>query len=857
MPEPVFLFMKRTKHKILILLSLANIYTCKLAAQQQDSSEELFQQSKVLIEQRDLDKAKLSLNLYQKYVAEMPVKWLKAQTELIKIAFEENQTALASNLFSIADQVIRKHKLEKNRISQELSLLKSNFYANQNNFEKSNKILESLIERYDDAQAENLLLNNLLDKAIKDKLLLDKTPDISELSEKVTVYESGLLRNPIDVLRLKNKLNILKQSAENSLEIFKNLADLWIPKDEYLMLLIHLNTEAGNDVKALSIWEENKEVISIKTFAGSVAIITELAAKISQYKPGQSKQLLKASQHLIRNEEDRARVIENEIEILIDEKKLDDAITTVEDFLSNNPESYNAAFLRASLCLALIDKNDLSKTKEIFSKINKNTKASELKSKLIFIEANILNSNGSEKEAAALFLRVGQTSKDKKIVSNSLYKAGLTFEKLKQYDKAAIAFKQLIAKKRNPLTDATYKRLYKVQVRNKKFKEALTTIDAILNKSASPTLKEDALYDKGYIFMRIGDTKNAIKSFNDFAVVYPKNIRSSKLLFEIYKIQKESLKNLEQASETLNNIINTSKDVSPDIYARSLHHRALLHLLNGETRLSISLWQKYLEFTRTLQHPLTDEVKLQLAAAYQNSTEYNDTAALSIFADIAATTKDEDYRRTAIENLAFMKKGDEIFKEAVNKLFINSGSLSEKSLDFIFTWMHELDGEKDKELIKDLTSQLLKSTSAKKSMEPFWQAQLYYFKSRIASEPQKASDGLKMALNLLDKSSLPAISKSTLKIKILEALKYETSLLDEYLNVIYYFQNNLAKDNYADWQLYYNACFKAISLLKTKNQIARISSLRQRLVDSKLPGHEKVLKRIDDILKVEVEKSDP
>ena len=173
--------------------------------------------------------------------------------------------------------------------------------------------------------------------------------------------------------------------------------------------------------------------------------------------------------------------------------------------------------------------------------------------------------------------------------------------------------------------------------------------------------------------MQAGDIKNAIKAFYDFATVYPKDNRSVQMLYEVYKIQRSMNQDLVKAATTLDDIIIKAKEISPDIYARSLHQRALLFQFSGEPRKSISLWEEYLDFTHKLQHPLASEVKIQLAAAYQK-TPWNLIILLLLVSmqTSSAKLKNTEYREIAFLNLATLEKNEEVLEKQLSRFSTKS-----------------------------------------------------------------------------------------------------------------------------------------------------------------------------------------
>ena len=165
LPEPVF-FMNVFLKIITAGILLSSQSFSKLYGQDQNPANDLLQQSRALIQQNDFEKAKLTLNLVKKYVEKEPAKWLEAQAELLKISLAEYKTTIAENLLNEADKIIKDNGLQETRISQQILLLKSKYYRLINDFQNSNLILEGLISKFDDAEAETFYLNNLIDEKL-------------------------------------------------------------------------------------------------------------------------------------------------------------------------------------------------------------------------------------------------------------------------------------------------------------------------------------------------------------------------------------------------------------------------------------------------------------------------------------------------------------------------------------------------------------------------------------------------------------------------------------------------------------------------------------------------------------------
>lgn len=624
-----------------------------LSAQNADKqSQELLEQSRLLVEQNDLEKAKLSLSLYQKYVENNAVKWLEAQMLLIEVAFEEKNSAEAKNLIVAAEQKINVNKLTTSIQSKQLKLLESDYYLFKNDFKKSNEILQGLITKYNYEVAHTRIINNLIDEGILNACYGLKI-DLTTIDKRINTYEKSPDKNPLELIRIKNKFNILKTPNKETLGSIQQSSEYWIQKDEIIVLEIYLLLASNNTKSAYEIWQDQKDILNIKSHPATVKVISILANSFVSKQAQKSFELSKFARLLVRDSRDLGAVVEIQTSLFIAENKTAEALGTVETYLKTTPKAQNADLLRIMICEQLIKDNDLQQCVRVFRLVNRdNITTPALKSRATFIEAVILQRNGKEKDAAALFLRVGQMAKDPQLIISSLYQAGISFENANQHQEAIIAFKQLISKPRHKLTDSSFHKLYNSQTLAGDFAGALSSIESILKQGRTPELKKDALFDKGHILLKSGKTSEAITAFQDFAVVYPQDSKSAQLLFEVYNIQKSKLKELASAGKTLEKIIEKTSEIAPSTYSLALHHRALLYHLNGNTRKSIELWQKYLEFNQKLPHPLIDEVKLHLAAAYQNSSEFSSTAAGSIYADIISNSSDKATVELALVNLA-------------------------------------------------------------------------------------------------------------------------------------------------------------------------------------------------------------
>ena len=148
--------------------------------------------------------------------------------------------------------------------------------------------------------------------------------------------------------------------------------------------------------------------------------------------------------------------------------------------------------------------------------------------------------------------------------------------------------------------------------------------------------------------------------------------------------------------------------------------------------------------------------------------------------------------------------------------------------------MHTVDFKENAELLSRMIIQLKSLNSNQKPLNNFASAQVHYFDGILSKDLKKRSEALKMALSKLIGSKEDYLRLTQLRIKIYQALKMDSKVLNEQQNLIYHFQEHMFQDNYAEWQYFYDACFQAVQLLKAQNNFDGISSLRQRLIDSQL-----------------------
>jgi TolA-binding protein len=843
--------MKNKKHTFFTVLALG-LQIASFSQIKKNPADDLLVQSRLLIEQKDYDKAKLSLNLHNKYVENEPKKWLAGQHLLIQIALDNNNLTEVQALLKESDDIIASNKLNQAKQAREIALQKADFYLLQNRFIESNKTLGKLISEFSSHRAQEKLINNKIDEALILKLK-GESPKQNTLDKLVAEYETNPRRNPLELIRLKNKLAVVFNNDKSELDSFLKLQNYWIQKDEFLILKIHLLNEAGKAIEAYKAWQSEKAILSLKSHPATIHILSNLIDTTSIQQGNETQQLLDFSRTLVRNNTDLDRLTQSELKWLIKQKKIPEALATIESYLTKFPKAQNKDKLRLSICEALIIKEDFKQAMKIFQLIDKTKLSSGLwRNRAHFTEATLLQNSGQQKEAAALFLRVGQTAKDKELSINSLFKAAQLFSQIENHKSAVLAYTLLISKPRHLYTDKSYSELYRALEKQLKYKDALSIINDFIIKGEDPTLKENALYDKGHILLKSGDLQNAIKTFQDFAVIYPKKSRSAALLFEVYNIQKRKLKDFKKATTTLDTIIAKAKDTAPDTYSLALHHRALLYQIDNLPRKSIELWQTCLDFNQKRNFYLIDEIKLQLAAVYQNSNELDSSAAANIYADIITHTTTTHITELALANLHHLKDSAEATEKATIQLLNKKGPLSVKTLELIVNWIMKQDLNKNKALLIRLHKQLQRALELQTKIDPYWQAKGSLLEAALSEDKEKRTEILKKALSEVSASQLSSIEKKLLTVEIYLSLGASEEALATYIDLIYEYQYKIANDNYIDWRPYHLSCTRAAQLLKAQKRVKEINALKQRITKAALPGYQETLVAIDQILKGEV-----
>ena len=811
------------------LLCLNSVYS----QEQNNASKDLLKQAQSLIASNDFEKAKLTLKLYQKYVEKDPQKWLDAQGRLIRCNIETNDFREAENLLKSARQLLPKVKKSKKEIQTKLNLYQAELYEIKNEFTEAEKIYRNILKNSVTAEIQIKLANNLIDRVLA-SYSSNTRDDYEELRALVSNYEKNNARNPLELIRIKQKVNSYQMINKETLENLEKLNTYWIRKDEFTLFRIYLNNVLRNYKQAYKIWTENKDLITLKTHPLSIPVLVNLSRHFLDKNLKNSIAINQALPVLIRDEKERALVSEITIEQLIHENKAPDALNHYQDFIKNYPQAHNKSSMILSLSEAFLKLSDFKTTRTMISSLPPDALNNlDKKSRKHYIDASLLQADGKDLDAAVLFLRVGQTAGNPQIALKSLFRAGTSFYDADQCNRSIIAFKMLLEKPRNTYTDEAMYYLARSHAQCKEYKQALAVIDQIVIIGKNPDLKKKALFEKGDYYRKAGDINKAIESYNDYTVVYTNDSRNAAIWMKIYKIHR-SLKDLGNSEKILSKIISKAKQSSPDIYSKALHQKALIHQLKGQPRESINLWQKFLEFNQKNPTPLSEEVKLMLAASYQNSETFNLNASSSIYLDVLKNGKNKETKTIAAYNLLKLTESDTKVQSETIPLLLSVYDFNEEANDLLL----ESAIRTDKKLQPKIRSFINKIKN--KDQQRYWSARFYFVESNY-----------KTALKEIDKVNSPkyALKKSLLKKNLYLKMNKNDLALDECLEIIYSFSTKLAQKKYVDWQLVEEAALTAVSLLKESKKIKQIENIKKRIADSKIPNSSLIVSKIDKALK--------
>ena len=174
---------------------------------------------------------------YQKYVEKDLPKWLNAQLELVRSNIETNDFLEANKLLSEAEIKAKKIKPAKRDISDNILLLKAEIHEIKNDFYKAETIYRSIYSATKSNDVLVRLANNLIDRVLAG--YSKKTQqDYDEIRSIVTSYEKNDNRNPLELIRLKQKVSSYQMINKETLESHDKLSTYWIQKDEFILFKI-------------------------------------------------------------------------------------------------------------------------------------------------------------------------------------------------------------------------------------------------------------------------------------------------------------------------------------------------------------------------------------------------------------------------------------------------------------------------------------------------------------------------------------------------------------------------------------------------------------------------------------------
>ena len=419
----------------------------------QSASNDLLKQGNQLLEKRDFEKAKLTYKLYQKYVEKNTVKWLDAQLLLIRCNIETNNFIEADRLLLEASKKAAASNPNNKNINNKIDLLKAEIFEIRNEFYKAEELYRQLISTNNSAEVQIRLANNLIDRVLTG-YSKSTQKDYDELRNIVGSYEKNDSRNPLELIRIKQKVSSYQMINKQTLANLEKLNSYWIRKDEFILFKIYLNNALRKYNDAYKVWSENHDIISLKTHPLSVPTLVNLSRHFLETKLENSVEINKTLQVLIRDEKEKSLVNEIIIEQLIEQKKTQEALSLYQDFIKNTPTAHNKNAIIVSLSEAFLDIHDYKTCLSLMNSIpDDSVLSAENKSRKVYIEASLLQADGKDLDAAVLFLRVGQTASNPQIALKSLFLAGKSFYGANQCNRAVIAFKILLEKRRNSFTD--------------------------------------------------------------------------------------------------------------------------------------------------------------------------------------------------------------------------------------------------------------------------------------------------------------------------------------------------------------------------------------------------------------------
>ncbi|MHC4874496.1 MAG: tetratricopeptide repeat protein, partial [Planctomycetota bacterium] len=711
----------------------------------------------------------------------------------------------------------------------------------QNDFQGAEKIYRKLMEE-DNLLAESALANNLADRLLAG-YSKDSKADKTALATLVKSYSSNPNRDQLEAIRVKNKMDILDKADKPALANLEKIGEYWIRKDEYAVLKIYLQLRLNLDKDALKTWTDSQALFNQRTHPMTIRELSSLCRKFMGEKVSGLDRMTGAVSGLARTPEEVQGAASLPIELLIKSNLLAEAVPALAEFEKKYPKAQQKPFLRIDLAEAFLKAGKTKDAKRAAAGVAVTDIASQdLKSRFNFVNAEILGSEGKLKEAGALYLRVGQTSKKETMIIESLYRSGVAFQKSSNCKNAVIAFNLLLTKKQHKYTDMGRFNLVRSYADCKDFSNAVKSIDILVKtaKAESAQLKKEALFLKGGYYLAQKKIKEAIKAYEDYTVVYDKDSRNPDVLFNVYKIYRGNLRDLKKAHDTLQVIIKKWRDISPEVYSAALFHSAVINNLNGSSRETIILLQQFLEFNKKTGGEKNNDAKLLLAAAYQNSSTLDSSAAVSLYTDVLSSSKRKPILKTALLNLLNLEVPAAAGRtEAeISRILKTGGSLLDaETCSMIMNWkavrlkkMKSADKEKYINLLLNEAENI--DFGGEKN---YWKAYFLYQRGLLKS---KEAD-FKPALSLLD--TLEGYRAGILRKNLQSELKMEEQALSSSLKIIYSYISEIEQDDYSDWKYFHDACLSACDILIARKQYKLAEKLINRLKGSSLSGTDKII----------------
>ncbi|NQZ58709.1 MAG: hypothetical protein HRT88_14740, partial [Lentisphaeraceae bacterium] len=674
-------------------------------------------------------------------------------------------------------------------------------------------------------------VNNIIDR-----LLAGKSKDIKAdkrlFTELYSAYKKNEFNNALDNMRFTHKAAILNKPDKTTLENLAKLKNWWTPENEFLVLNLYLKLRVENIDQCYNFYLKNPNKFTYKSHPLCLSTLADLADRISPDKLTEAREITDSLKKLIRGKKDLSIYTRLNNNILILENKLSEAAKVAANFLENYPAAIHQKDIQTSLAEAWLDAEKFTECQKHLILANKlKTTTEDLRSRLQFVQASLFDHEGQHQKAAALYLRVGQTSKNKLTVLKSLLKSGIAFKQVKEYEKAELALKTILEKGRTDYFDNGLFELIHCYRLWQQQRKAIAAIDRLAKEGQNPRLKKQVLYIKGECYLALGEMNEAVAAYNEYINIYTNAAEHALLRYKIYRIQYSKLNKPDAAMKTLELIIDKDKTVDPQVYSDALHQKALMEKLRGQTRSSIKLWQQFLEFNSENTHALTAEVKLHLAAAYENAA-----AAGSYYFELANSS---EAKTAKVALLKLLQLNSEADQQKIDELII---TLFEKNdpawklalLNPLMNWkvkrLTQLK-ESEKNIFLESLRVYLTNNVPSCADRNYWQG--FILHQLAALNSAKAPAYLAKAVELIQTHN---VTSTLLKARCLSQLQRLDDALLLYLNICYQFTGKIALDNYQNWDEPLLALKSAINILISTNKTKLALKLLARFEKIHIPA---------------------